>query len=120
VAWAIDGLAWTAGQHYTGGKQAQLEINLVNKLDLASDTPIDLKIGVATAAVGSGWGSSGSAMTRDKASTIVPSSLVPEWLNEFLDLSISFFEPEGPQFGCIKPDIVAADRLEPYSGSQGC
>lgn len=121
VSWAIDGLAWTAGQSYTGGRLAKVELNLVNKMDMASDTPIDLKIGAATAAATGGWGSSGSSYTKEKASTIVPSSLVPSFITDIVDIAIGLFEDSGgPQFGCIKPDVVAPDRLEPFSGTEGC
>lgn len=121
VSWAIDGLAWTAGQNYTGGRLATVELNLVNKMDMASESPIPLKIGAATAAAAGGWGSSGRAMTKDKASTIVPSSLVPSFVTDIIDVAIGLFEDSGgPQFGCIKPDVVAPDRLEPFSGTEGC
>lgn len=120
VGWAIEGLAWTADQSYTGGRQAQVELNLVNKMDMISPAPIELKIGAATAAVAGGWGSSGSTMTEDKAATIVPTSMIPSFLSDFIELAISFFEPSGPEFGCIKPDVVAPDRLAPFSGTEGC
>lgn len=122
VAWAIDGLAWTAGLEYNKtGRLATVELNLVNKMDMASDTPIELKIGAATAAAAGGWGSSGRNMTKDKASTIVPSSMVPSFITDIIDVAIGLFEDSGgPQFGCIKPDVVAPDRLEPFSGTEGC
>lgn len=120
VGWFIDGWAWTAGQTYTGGQQARVELTLKNKLDQSLPDAPDFKIGAATAAVGAGWASSGSAMTAEKASTIVPSSMLPGWASGFIEFVVSFFEPWGPEFGCIKPDIVAPDRLDPFVGNGDC
>ena len=120
VGWFINGFAWTADQTYTGGQQARVELSLKNKLDQSMVAAPDFRIGAATGAVGAGWASSGSAMTKDKASTIVPSAALPDWAGDFIEFVVSFFEPYGPEFGCIKPDIVATDRLDPFVGNGAC
>jgi len=47
-------------------------------------------------------------------------SYVPKALADFLELAMELFEPQGPQFGCIKPDVVPSGRLSTYAPAGGC
>lgn len=110
----------TASKSYNGGKVAQVEVKLANKLDLVSESPKPIVIAAATAAVGDSLNSGGSMPTRDAASTIVPTSKVPGVLKGILKEALSLFEPEGPIIGCIKPDVVAHERLDGAPDNSAC
>ncbi|MFG6412608.1 TadE family protein [Roseateles sp. DC23W] len=103
------------GKPIADGRLAMVELNLFNRLDLASNKPADLKIGAATAALGGGLGSSGSADTAAAAAKVnLSSRIIPNFVEQVLGLAIKLFERDAPDFGCIKPDVVAAD---PSSGT---
>ena len=99
------------GKPITDGRVAMVELNLFNRLDLAKASPAALKVGAATAAVGGGLGSSGSADTASTAANVNASSkLIPNFGEKILGLAIGLFEKDSPDFGCIKPDVVAAQN----------
>lgn len=120
VASAMGVMTKTAGKSYPGGRVARVEVKLNNKLDQINDSPKPIVIAAATAAAGDGLSSSGSQGTRDAAATIVPTSYIPDALSGFLELAIDLFEPEGPKLGCIKPDVVAGNRLEGAANNSRC
>lgn len=94
---------------FKDGQVAQVELNLFNRLDLAAAKPVDIKIGAATAALGGGLGSGGSADTAATAANVnAASKLVPGLVTKVLGLAVGLFEKDSPDFGCIKPDVVAA------------
>lgn len=101
----------SAGKSWNGGKVARVDVKLANKLNLTPSAEAFFTIGAATAAAGDGLGSSGSKATRDAAATIVPTSYIPGFIDTVIDFAMELFEPNGPEFGCIKPDVVPADRL---------
>ncbi len=110
----------SSGKSWNPGKAAQVEVALVNKLDLGTAPEPLLKIGAATAAAGDGLGSAGSKDTRDAAATIVPTSKIPAILDSVLAVTVSLFEPRGPELGCIKPDVVPTGRLVGYQPVAAC
>jgi TadE-like protein len=110
----------TAGKDYPGGKVARVEVSLMNKLNLAETSPKPLVIASATAAAGNTLSSSGSKATRDAAATIVPTAYVPDILTGFFEEALDLFEPEGPIIGCIKPDVVAGNRLDGAADNSKC
>jgi len=110
----------TAGKSYNPGKTAQVEVKLANKLDLISESPKPIVIAAATAAVGDTLSSGGSMSTRNAASTIVPTSKIPGILTGILEEALDLFEPEGPKIGCIKPDVVANNRLDGAANNSAC
>jgi len=120
VAKSMSLMAKSAGKSYGNAVVAQVDVPLVNLLDQTQATPGVLRIGAATAAAGDGLGSGGSQSTRDAAATIVMTSYVPKALADFLELAMELFEPQGPQFGCIKPDVVPSGRLSTYAPAGGC
>jgi hypothetical protein len=107
----MDFVEKSAGKSWTPGKVAQVDVKLANKLDLGPSAEKFFTIGAATAAAGNGLGSSGSKATRDAAAIIVPTTYIPGIVDSVLDFAIDLFEDNSPQFGCIKPDVVPADRL---------
>lgn len=120
VASAMGVMTKTAGKSYPGGRVARLEVKLENKLDLINDKPKPIVIAAATAAAGNGLGSAGGQATRDAAATIVPTSYIPDILSGFLEEAMDLFEPEGPKLGCIKPDVVASNRLDGAANNNRC
>jgi hypothetical protein len=97
------------GKPVTDGRVAMVEVNAFNKLNLADSAAKNLKIGAATAAVGGGLGSSGSQDTASTAANVNASSkLIPGFVTKVIDLAVALFEQDSPDFGCIKPDVVAA------------
>lgn len=120
VAEAMGVMTKTAGKSYPGGKVARIEVTLNNKLDQINPSPKPIVIAAATAAAGNGLGSSGSMGTRDAAATIVPTAHVPDVLSGFLEEAIGLFEPEGPEIGCIKPDVVPTHRLDGGADNRRC
>jgi hypothetical protein len=120
VADAMGYMTKTAGKTYPGGRVAQIEVTLENKLDLLNATPKPLVIAAATAAAGNTIGSGGSQATRDAAATIVPTSYIPDVLSGFFELALSLFEPYGPELGCIKPDVVPNERLDGSADNSKC
>ena len=110
----------SAGKSYPGGQVARVEVTLANKLDQINASPKPIVIAAATAAAGNGLGSSGSQGTRDAAATIVPTSHIPGALTGFLEKAMGLFEPEGPKIGCIKPDVVASNRLDGAADNSQC
>lgn len=107
-----------------GARVAQVELHLINRMDQSVPNPALLKIGAATSAGGNGLGSSGSKGTRDAVANLVPVTMVPALATNVLGLAISLFEPEGPKFGCIKPDVVATNgptsRLVGAANNSAC
>lgn len=97
------------GKPMKDGRVAMVELNLFNKLDLAGAAPKNIRVGAATAAAGGGLGSAGSADTAATAANVNASSkLIPGFVTKVVDLAVALFEKDGPDFGCIKPDVVAA------------
>jgi hypothetical protein len=109
-----------AGKSYKGAAVAQVEVGLLNKIDLSVPVPDALSIAAATAVVGDGLGSSGSKATRDAVGLSVPTDYVPKGVSNLLEKAMLLFEPAGPILGCIKPDVVATDRLESYAPAGSC
>ena len=116
----MDIIEKSAGKSWTPGKVAQVDVKLLNKLDLGPGATKYFTIGAATAAAGDGLGSSGSKATRDAAATIVPTAYIPRFIDTALEFAMELFEPKGPEFGCIKPDVVPTDRLVGYQPAAGC
>ncbi len=114
------------GKPITDGRLAMVELNVFNRLDLAKANPANMKIGAAMAAVGGGLGSSGSADTASTAANVnLSSRLIPNFVEQVLGLAIGLFEKDSPDFGCIKPDVVAAQdskttRLEGAPNNSAC
>lgn len=101
------------GKPMTDGRVAMVELNVFNRLDLTGGTPANMKIGAATAALGGGLGSSGSADTAATAAKVnLSSRVVPNFVEQVLGLAIKLFEKDAPDFGCIKPDVVAAQNSQ--------
>jgi hypothetical protein len=99
------------GKPVKDGRLAMVELNLFNRLDLAGAKPGMMKIGASTAALGGGLGSSGSADTAATAAKVnLSSRLIPNFVEKILGLAIGLFEKDSPDFGCIKPDVVAAQN----------
>jgi hypothetical protein len=120
VASSMNIMTKSAGLSYPGGRVARLEVTLTNRLDQVNASPRPIVIAAATAAAGNGLGSSGSKATRDAAATLVPSSYVPDALGGLLSEAIGLFEPEGPEIGCIKPDVVPTHRLDGAANNRRC
>lgn len=120
VADAMGYMTKTAGKSYPGGRVAQIEVTLANKLNLLDTDPKPLVIAAATAAAGNTLASSGSKGTRDAAATIVPTSYIPDVLSGFFEKALSLFEPYGPELGCIKPDVVPNGRLDGTADNSKC
>lgn len=114
------------GKPVTDGRRAMVELNLFNRLDLAKANPTNMKIGAATAAVGGGLGASGSNDVAATAAKVnLSSRLIPNFVEQVLGLAIKLFETDAPDFGCIKPDVVAAQdskttRLEGAPNNSAC
>jgi len=119
VGEVTDKITGLIGKPYTGGRAAHVEVALFNKMSQAEKAPETLKIAATTAAAGNGFGSGGSGHTRATAAKMVPSALVPGIVNTALDLALGLFEPDAPEFGCVKADVVASHRLDgaPNNGS---
>ena len=112
-------MAKLSGKAYTGGQAARVEVSLVNMLPLPEAARTErFALAATTAAGGGALGSSGSKATRDAAAVMVPTSYLPGMLTGFIEKAIGLFEDEGPQLGCIKPDVIYASRLE-GAGSAG-
>lgn len=124
MAKTLDTVTGLVGKDWNGGRLAMVELELVNRLDLEAATPKLLKIGAATAAAGDGLGSAGSTATRNAAAKMVPSTVLPGVVDQAISLAMSLFEPEGPKFGCIKPDVVASggasSRLDGAPNNSQC
>ena len=114
------------GKPMTDGRLAMVELNLFNRLNLADSAAKNIKMGAATAAVGGGLGSSGSQDTASTAANVNASSkLIPGFVTKVIDLAVALFETDSPDFGCIKPDVVAAQdkkttRLEGAPNNSAC
>jgi len=101
------------GKPMTDGRVAMVELNLFNKLNLAQSNPANIKIGAATAAVGGGLGSAGSNDTAATAAKVnVASRLIPQFVTQVIGIAAFLFEQDSPDFGCIKPDVVAAQSKD--------
>jgi hypothetical protein len=121
LAAPVNRMASIVGKNYRGATVAQVEVgNLVNRMDQRTSSPAALAIGTTTAAAGDGLGSSGSAMTRDAAAPLVPTTRMPAVINRVVAAVFSAFEPSAPVFGCIKPDVVPTGRLDRAVPAQGC
>ncbi len=120
VAEAMGFMTKSASKTYPGGRVAQIEVTLDNKMDLLNDKPKPLVIAAATAAAGNPLNSGGSKDTRDSAATMVPTSYIPDGLTDFFELAMSLFEPYGPELGCIKPDVVPNERLDGSPNNSKC
>lgn len=112
------------GKNWDGARVAQVELSLLNRMDQSKPKPDPLKIGAATAAAGNALSSAGSKATRDTAAKMVPAAMLPAVVSDVISLAMSLFEPEGPKFGCIKPDVVATapstSRLDGAPNNSGC
>ena len=117
---ALNFAASSANKTYKGGTVAQVEVDLVNKMDLSVPSPNNIKIAAATAVVGDSLSSSGAAATRSAAAKSVLSTRVPGIVTNVIDVGMKLFEPHGPKFGCIKPDVVPNGSLEGYAPAGGC
>ena len=120
IAQPLGAITKLVGKSYPGGQQAMVELKLFNRLDLTDAKAKDLLIGATTAAAGNGLGSSGSTDTRNAAAKMVPSTLIPNIVDQVLGLAIGLFEQDSPNFGCIKPDVVATHRLEGAANNSQC
>jgi len=105
---------------YTGTRTALVEVELLNRLNLDAARPGTLRLAAATAAAGNGWGSSGTGQTTQSARKAVLAGYVPKGINDILDVALWLFEPTGPDFGCIQPDITPAFRLKGKGGTSEC
>jgi hypothetical protein len=105
-------MAKSAGKPYRGVTIARVEVGAANKMDLSVSKTAPLFLSATTAAVGDAIGSSGSQATRKAVSIFAPATRIPPGVSGLLEKVMSLFEPAGPILGCIKPDVVPADRLE--------
>lgn len=113
------------GKPVTEGRVAMVEVNLFNRLDLNSAKPGNIKIGASTAALGNGLGSAGSADTLDTVKHMNLSSVIPSAVTKVVGFVVGLFERDAPDFGCIKPDVVAAQapkttRLDGAPNNSSC
>ena len=116
----LDTMASSAGKTFTGGTVARVEMTLVNRMSLADNATPTLSIGAATAAAGDNLSSSGGAATRAAAVRAVPTArFIPQGLADVLEMAMQLFEPDGPEFGCMRPDPVASHRLEGNGNAPG-
>lgn len=115
----LDLMVATAGKSFNGGSVARVEMNVLNRMDLRTQSPANLSIGAATAAAGDALSSSGSAATRSAASTAVASAIIPGAVSGFIQEAFGLFEADGPEFGCMRPDPVPAHRLEGSGNAAG-
>lgn len=111
-------MASTAGKTFNDAKLSRVEVTMLNKMDLRTSAPGPLRVAGSTAMAADGLGSHGSTDTRDSAATIVP--VLPGLATTGLNFIMGIFEPTELHIGCIKPDVVAHDRLEPFSGIGPC
>lgn len=99
------------GKPMADGRVAMVELNLFNKLNLASANPGNIKVGASTAALGGGLGSAGSNDTAATAAKVnLASRLIPSFVTQVVGIAAFLFEQDSPDFGCIKPDVVAAEN----------
>jgi hypothetical protein len=117
---ALGLMSKSAGKTYKGATVAQVEVDLLNRMDLSVPAPSMLKIAATTAAVGDSISSSGTKATRDAAAVAAPVSKLPTGLSGLMSAAFLLFEPSGPEFGCMKPDVVPGHRLEGYAPDGGC
>jgi hypothetical protein len=120
AASALDAGAKLYGKSWTGMKTANLEIALVNRMDQASAEPKPLKIGATTAAAADAWNAGGATDVVKSIEKVVPSSMVPEAATDLLGMFLWLFETSSPQFGCIDPNIVPADRTKGKVAGGAC
>jgi len=111
-----------AGKNYEDGTIARIEVTTANRMDLRTDVRAQpLKLAAATAVAGDTLSSAGPVDTTQSVSKTVLSSYVPGAVTTVVSLVVSLLERTGgPEFGCIKPDVVPADRLEGKVGKQSC
>ncbi|MEO6279430.1 hypothetical protein [Roseateles sp.] len=105
---AVDKVATLVGKPLPPGRAAMIELNLFNRMDLASAKPGNIKMGATTAALGNGLGSAGSQDTVNTVNNVNLGSVIPSAVTSVVGLVIGLFEKDSPDFGCIKPDVVAA------------
>jgi hypothetical protein len=120
IANSLDKFAGLLNKDWKGARHAQVELSLFNKLDLHTATPALLKLGASTAVAGDGWGSGGSKSTRDTVAHLVPLAQIPPEITGAVATIFGLFEPHKPEFGCIKPDVVASHRLEGAPNNNQC
>lgn len=112
-------MATSAGKSQGRATVGQVDVALVNRIDLRDNPSPTLTLAAGTAAPGLGLASAGSNDTRNAAATSVPTARIPPSLSSVLSMVMSLFEPEGPEFGCIRPDAVPNGRLQGGPGSPG-
>jgi hypothetical protein len=120
VAKGLDAVTDFLGKDYTPARRADIEVAAVNRLNQLEGAPAVLKIGASTAAVGDALGSGGTTETVKTVSPLVPVRLIPSPVRSAVSWAISLLEDEGPEFGCIKANIVARDRLEGAAQRDSC
>lgn len=122
---AVDKVATMVGRPLPPARVAMVELNLFNRLDLANNKPANIKMGATTAALGNGLGSGGSKDTVNTVNNVNLGSAIPAAVTTVVGLVISLFEDDAPDFGCIKPDVVASQdskttRLEGAPNNSAC
>ncbi|CAH0441190.1 TadE family protein [Ralstonia pseudosolanacearum] len=82
---------------------------------------IDMRIGATTAILGDTWGANGAGQVRTRIRKTVPASYLGSALNTFAWFLTPFESAfSSYDFGCINPDVVPKDRLQPYQANGYC
>lgn len=98
-----------------------VEASLQNVQGFDPLAAINMRIGATTAILGDTWGASGADHVRTRIRKTVPASYLGSALNSFawfltpFETAFSDFD-----FGCINPDVVPKDRLQPYQAGGYC
>lgn len=109
----------STGKNLGRATVGQVDVTLLNRIDLRENAANTLTMAAGTAAPGRSLSSAGSNDTRNAAATIVPTAMIPASLANVLSTVMTLFEPSGPEFGCIRPDAVPANRLQGGPRSPG-
>lgn len=109
------------GSRTKGFFSADVEATLQNVSGFDPLAAINLRIGASTAILGDSWGASGAEDVKSHIKPTVPASFAEGAINTFAWFLIPFESSFSDfYFGCIAPDVVPKDRLQPYRANGYC
>lgn len=114
-------LAKPLGLNAKGFVIGNVEASLQNVDGFEPLSAINMRIGATTAILGDTWGANGAGQVGSRIRKLLPASYGGEVINTFAWFLTPFETAFADfDFGCVNPDVVPKDRLQPYKASGYC
>jgi len=98
-----------------------VEVSLERTTGFAPLDGADVRMGSTTAVLGETWGADGSEQVKKRIRPTIPAQYVGDMLKPLTYLFSKFESAfKDFSFGCINPDVVPKDRLQPYRPNGYC